>query len=169
MMSFVAVALALLTVNIGLNIWQSEKQEVSSIESVPPVADGNAQVLISREAGNGITDKDIDIEVAERVGIATLEKVRQHTQNVLDQMGSTDSTDGLTQSSVVSEIEGSKFVVTRLFIGTTNNAIQFLTIKNGEMVRLLCQSSRGDIPVILPGKCATALKEEFGVTIAGNS
>jgi hypothetical protein len=126
------------------------------------------RVLISKQSSEGVRSEDINVQAAEILGEYALERMRLHTAQILKGVSNDETAAQITQATVLIPQNGTNFVVTRFYIVGVNHAVQFTSIKDGEMTRVLCQSSRGDISVTLAGKCRNTLQEEIGFSISGN-
>ena len=128
----------------------------------------DTKVLVSKQAADGVTNANLDVTAAETLGEYTLKRMRYHTQRYLDEMGSKESVDQITQKTVLVPNGNQNIVITRIYTAGANNAVQFLGIEGQEMTRVLCQAKRGDREVMLAGKCRKAVQEQFGLELGPN-
>jgi hypothetical protein len=126
----------------------------------------DTQVIVSSQEADGITEANLTPVVATRLGNYTLERVRFHTQKILDNMRSKQSADSITAESVVVKFDGKPLVVTRFRLGEKVPFMQFFGIMGKEAPRVLCMAKPTE-DVILAGNCFDKVKEVFGVSVAG--
>lgn len=127
----------------------------------------DTQVIVSKQSSDGITNDQIDVTAAETIGQYSLERMRYHTQKILDEMQSADDVNAITQKTVLIADEGKNIVVTRIYTMGINNAVQFFAVDGLEATRVLCQSEVANVEVLLAGKCQNAVREQLGFELGG--
>lgn len=125
----------------------------------------DTDVLISKQSADGVTNADVTVEVAERIGDYTIERTRFHTERYLDEIGSSESADGITGETVLVPQNGTNYIIVRAYAKGVNFAATFMAIEGSELTRVLCQNERADQTVFLQGKCAETVKTEIGLTL----
>jgi hypothetical protein len=170
---WVAMALGMLIIvptaqHLGRTLGEQQDSQSSVAHKVPFKSVGQeTRVLVSRQDAEGVTNDQIDVEVADAIGAYSLQRMKFHMKTILDEMGSSDSVDTMTEGTVLVPNDGLNLVVTRFSIGEVTHSVQVAAIKGNELVRVGCISPRGDIGVTLAGKCAAALKEHFNFDVPG--
>lgn len=129
----------------------------------------NTQVLVSRQDSEGVVNEQVNVESANAIGEYSLERMKHHTKKILAEMNSSDSVEMMTQKTVLVPNDGLNLIVTRFYIGDVNHSLQVAGIKGNELVRVGCISPRGDVEVMLAGKCAGALHEQFNFEMPGGA
>lgn len=125
----------------------------------------DTQVLVSRQSSDGVTNEQIDMAAAEIIGDYTLARMKHHTQKILNKMGSSDDVNQITQATVLMQNRGQNLIVSRFYIQGVNYAIQIAEVSNGELTRVLCQSTVANEEVLLAGKCQDEVRTQFGYEI----
>ncbi len=147
---------------------QNDREAASQKIAVASVGQ-ETRVLVSRQDSEGISNDQINVEGANAIGEYSLQRMKDHTQKILNEMGSSDSVDRMTQGTVLVPNDGLNLIVTRFSIGEVNNSLQVAAIKGSELVRVMCIAPRGDMSVTLVGKCADNLKAQFNFEMPGTA
>ncbi len=155
---------------LGFMIYSGSQQQRVGSETAAPrdlfeEIGQDTRVLVSRQSAEGVTNADLDVAAAETLGEYAVQRMRYHTQRYLDEIGSTENVEQITQKTVLMPNGSRSVVLTRIYTAGTNNAVQFLGIEGEELIRVLCQTSRGDQEVLLAGKCEEAVHKQLGLEL----
>lgn len=123
------------------------------------------RVQVSRQSAEGVTNDQISVEVAERMGEWSVERTKFHTQRYLDEVNSADDASQIKGETVLIPQGGTNFVVTRLWLGEVNYGLIVMAVQGSELVRIACLSPDAAKTVFLHGKCDEALKDTLGFDV----
>jgi hypothetical protein len=119
------------------------------------------RAYVSRQDSEGVLNDQINVEVANAIGDDALKRMKFHVKRSLKETGISGLRDEMTQGTILLQSDGVNLVFTRISLGKVNYFLQVAGVKGKELVRVSCMSPRADVSVILAGKCADALKEQF--------
>ncbi len=145
---------------ISREVGEAQDSSATSASPIRP-SFADTEVVVSRQASEGITEADFSQQFLTNLEAWTIERTTANAKKYWDAASISEKDARLSGESVFIERFGHQLAVIRIKIGGTTPAATIVGVKGDEIFRITCVDRSGRSVSVTAGPCDEKIREVF--------